>query len=413
MSRDVPEPSRVEAALRRWLETHGLASYDPYDGLACRAPWSLVRTHPLAARLWTQAVKRSPFNLRPLIGVRPQVHSKSLADLALVELLRNRIEGSADALAAARRFLAALRTQALPGRSGACWGTPMPYVSRYVVSKAGEPNLFWTICAASAFVEAWEQAGDPADLALARSATDFIRHDLGFVDEGDGGAWVRYFAGHDAAVYNVAALTGALLFRLARHTGETALADLAHRAFRFVLRGQNPDGSWYYARGTLGRWVDGFHTGYILDSLLQAWLLQGDPELESALRRGVAFYHDRMFTADHLPRYLAERTYPIEVQNCAQAIHTLSNLCWADPAAFPRARAVALAVTQALFRTTRSGPDAAGYFVLSRGRWFTNRLAAVRWGQAPMLLALTSLRAAENAVRPSWEIAPRAPAGSR
>ncbi len=400
----VPGPERVEAALRCWLKEHGVASYDPYDGLACAAPWSLVRRHRLAARLWTQLIKKSPINLRPYVGVEPRVSAKSLADLAAAALLRHRLGVDATALDSARRLLAQVRGHALPGYSGACWGLPTPYVTRFISAAADDPNLFWTVCIAASLLDAYELTGDSADLALARSSLDFVLQDLGFVDEGDAGLWFRYFVDHDAAVYNVTALTGTLMLRVAAHTREKFLVDLGRRALRFVLRGQNEDGSWYYARGPQGRWVDGFHTGYVLESLSQAAFLAPDSaaEVRAALHRGAHFYHERMFTREGLPRYLADRLYPIEVQNCAQAIQTWSLLGCMLPEGTPRARQVADAVTRALFRPSSVGQSESGFFIMSRGRRWTNALPAVRWGQAPMLLAFTHLLAAERGLRPLW-----------
>jgi len=390
----VPGPQRTEAALQRWLEEHGLASYDPYDGLACAAPWSIVRRHQLTARLWTQLIKKSPINLRPFVGIEPRVSAKSLADLAAAALLRHRLGDGPDAMRQARDLLSRLRTACLPGYAGACWAMATPYVSRYVEAGPDTPNLFWSVSAAGSFLDAYELERDPADLALARSVIDFVQHDLGSVDDGQGGVWFRYFAAHEAAVHNVAALTGALLLRVASHTQEADLAALGHGAFRFVLGGQNPDGSWNYARGPRGRWIDGFHTGYVLEALLQAVLMERDPDLEAALGRGVHFYLDRLFSPSHLPCYTADRFFPIDVQNCAQAVQTLAKLSLWQPDIMARAQAVTEAVTRALFVFTRRDVDEAGYFLMSRGRWVTNRVSAVRWGQAPMLLALTHLRAA-------------------
>src|SRR5262249_8605759 len=225
----------------------------------------------------------------------------------------------------------------------------------------------------------------------------------GVVDEGDAGVWLRYFAAHDACVYNVAALGGALFRRVARYTGERRLDELGHRAVRFVVRNQNADGSWFYARGPQGAWVDGFHTGYVLEALLECALLHGDADARAALGRGVEFYARALFDPDDVPRYEARSRYPIDVQNCAQAIQTLARLALLDARQIEQAERVAAAVVRELWTWTRAAEPRAGYFAAARGRFVTNRIPLVRWGQAPMVLALEALFAARAGLRPSWE----------
>jgi hypothetical protein len=393
----------VEAALRRWIDGVAYASYDIYDGLAGVFPWSLAKHQHLAARVVTQVVKSSPLNLRPLLGIRPHVLAKSLSDLASAAWLRHRAGIDPAAAAQGRALLDRLRADVRPGYAGPCWGLPYAYASRFVDSRAGDPNLFWTINAAIAFVEAWELEGRRADLDTARGTLEFIQRDLGVVDEGEDGVWFRYFAGHTACVYNVAALCGALCRRVAHHTGESALDTLGARALRFVVRNQNPDGSWFYARGPRGRWIDGFHTAYVLESLQEAVLLHGDRDTEPALRRGVEFYTRALFDADAMPRYTAASRYPLDVQNAAQAIQTLARLAWLDTAHRDAAERTAQAVIAQLFHFTVAGER--GYFIASRGRVFANRVPFVRWGQAPMLLALDQLLAVRRGVGPSWRAA--------
>ena len=391
--------AEVEAALRRWLADAAYASYDIYDGLAGRFPWSLAQHQHWAARALTQAVKQSPVNVRPLLGIRRYVFAKSMSDLASAAWLRFRTKGDVGAAGEARTWLARLRADVRPGYAGPCWGLPFAYVSRFATSGAGTPNLFWTINAASAFLDAWECAGDRADLDIARGALEFIRHDLGVVDEGRDGVWFRYFAGQDACVYNVAALCGALFRRVARHTGEGELDNLGARALHFVAAQQNANGSWFYARGPRGEWVDGFHTAYILEAFLEAVHLHQDAAAAPVLQRGVDYWRRRCFDADAMPRYKDTSRFPLDVQNAAQAIQTLSRLATFDPAQREPAERTAAKVIATLFRFT--APDR-GYFIASRGRWFTNRVPFVRWGQAPMLLALDQLLALRAGVPPSW-----------
>jgi hypothetical protein len=396
----------VVAALERWLEEVSYASCDPYDGLTSPL-LQPARRVPLLARAWMQVVKRSPLDLRPLLGIRPAVYTKSLSDLAQAYARRAetaRSAGSATtadaAMVKARGFLALLRERRLPA-PGSAWGMDLPYVSRFVTARPTTPNLYQTVNAAAAFLdvrdaESWRGTPAADDLDVALGATEFMEKGLGRLEASpDRIAW-RYYPGEEACVYNVNALAGALLLRLGQVANRSDLVDLGRRTLRFVVEAQNPDGSWWYARGPRGRWVDGFHTGFILDALAEAVYRAGERPFAPALERGIRFYTERMFTTEHLPRYDARSDYPVEVQNCAQAIQTLSILAQHNRSLVPRARATTMAVIEALFRWTRRAEPRAGYFMLSRGRTFTNRLAAVRWGQAPMLLALEHLAAAES-----------------
>src|SRR5206468_3661140 len=84
-------------------------------------------------------------------------------------------------------------------------------------------------------------------------------------------------------------------------------------------------------------WVDGFHTGYVLDSLLtciQAGI--GGPEAEHAWRRGVRFYAEQLVDPDGAPRYKPRARYPVDGQCAAQAIQTLSRAAALEPSAAAR-----------------------------------------------------------------------------
>ena len=66
-------------ALERWGDARGWSGPDPYDALnANRLPASARRSR-LALRVVTQAVKRSPLDLRPLLGVADGLSAATLA----------------------------------------------------------------------------------------------------------------------------------------------------------------------------------------------------------------------------------------------------------------------------------------------------------------------------------------------
>ncbi len=67
--------------LERWVEEHDYKAYDPGDGhLSYLRP--LTFDQPTLERLLTAAVLRTPFNLRPLLGITPHTSTKGMGYMA-------------------------------------------------------------------------------------------------------------------------------------------------------------------------------------------------------------------------------------------------------------------------------------------------------------------------------------------
>jgi len=67
--------------VQRWVEDHGYRGYEPFDGLSSWAR-PLAFGNQLAERILQQAIRQSPVNLRPLLGVRPQDSTKARGYMA-------------------------------------------------------------------------------------------------------------------------------------------------------------------------------------------------------------------------------------------------------------------------------------------------------------------------------------------
>ena len=76
--------AKIQQSLRRlchWVEDHGYKAYDPGDGqLSVLRPLALG--HPFFHRLLTAGVLRSPFNIRPWIGIPPHISTKGMGYMA-------------------------------------------------------------------------------------------------------------------------------------------------------------------------------------------------------------------------------------------------------------------------------------------------------------------------------------------
>src|SRR4249919_1780992 len=81
---DATRASYIERAVTRvqkWVEDSDYRGYEPFDGLSSWAR-PLAFGNQLAERILQQAIRQSPFNLRPLMGVHRQESTKGRGYMA-------------------------------------------------------------------------------------------------------------------------------------------------------------------------------------------------------------------------------------------------------------------------------------------------------------------------------------------
>ena len=100
---------------------------------------------------------------------------------------------------------------------------------------------------------------------------------------------------------------------------------------------------------------------------------------------GHRYYQAAFFTEDGAPRYYHNRTFPIDIHACSQAILHFTAFSAIDPAALERA-------WKTFHWTLRNMAAPDGSFYYERHRLWTNRTPYMRWGQAWMLRALARLQ---------------------
>jgi len=376
--------SRLDA----WLESHDYAAYDPFDGLgAWVRPLAVTR---FARQVLQQGVRRFPWNLRPVLGIRPATSTKAVGYLARAYLRLYRLRGDLRDLGAAEGCLEWLLENASPGYSGLCWGNHFDYQSRVFYLPQGEPTVVWTALIAHAFLDAWEVTGRQEYLDAATNVAAFILIDLERRPEGDG-VCISYIPSAYRCVHNASMLAAGALARTAAAGGDRSLLDVAAPAVAYTVGCQHADGSWWYGEAENLHWVDNFHTGYVLDSLWHYMRASGDESHREAYERGAGFLVDHFFLEDGTPRYYRDRTWPVDIQCAAQAVESLVVMTGAlgDPGALALAEKVAV-------WTIENMQDADGYFYFQRWPFIVNRTPMLHWGQATMLHALTVLLEKES-----------------
>jgi hypothetical protein len=368
----------VEASYRGW-------EFD--DLLASRLVrlLSLGRNYP--RRLWVQLGIRCPVNLRPALGVPRLPSTKASGFFARGYLELFRATGEPAWRDAANDRLAWLLGNPSPGYPGLAWGNHFDFASRGGFYPRRLPTVVWTAHIAEAFDLSASLQGDPAN-PTAEAHRDAVVQAGTFVlealdrDEDAHGFCFGYAPGVMNRVHNSNLLGAGTLLRRYRITGERHCLELAARSIRWSLHRQNDDGSWAYGAGPHYRWIDNFHTAYVLESLKLAHDIAGEEVVPwRVVEDTYTFWAGHFFLDDGTPRFYHDRTHPIDIQCAAQAIETLSRLASTFPTAGPLA-------DQVLGWTLTHMRKPNGAFRFRRLRHWTNELEPIHWGQATMLSAL-------------------------
>jgi hypothetical protein len=359
------------------------AGYDPYDALNSRVFRALPFLDFKPVRLLlTQGVKKCPINLRPLLAVPKTPNPKGIALflMSLVKLSKIGLIAESGLIQELADKLLSLRS---PGREDFCWGYNFDWQTRGDLVPRGSPNIICTTFAAHALLDAGGPSQDPRRLEAALSAAEFILRVLFWRDRGSKACFSYTTTGRDE-IHNANLLGAAFLCRVGRITGEKKFIEPALEAARYSVSRQHEEGAWDYGEGPTQHWIDNFHTGYNLGALRRIGEYAATPEFEPSMRRGFRYYKDHFFRPDGAPKYYHKAVYPIDIHSVAQSIITLVEFDGPAEGAGPSAPAVLRWAMAHMW-------DRRGYFYFQKRPLYTMRVPFMRWSEAWMLLALSTL----------------------
>ena len=383
-----PDDRKYVDSFRRvatYAMERGFSGWDPYD--AMRSVFLRGLNSNLIRAGFTQLFVHSPINFRSLFTVRGGRNPKGIG-LVIAALCRMRTIG----FEFDDRILIALADwlgrNFSPGYSGNCWGYNAGWQTGKLFFPRGTPTIVNTSFIAHSLLDLSELTGDGSHADVARSCCDFIVNDLN-ITEREEGICFSYTPLDSYIVHNANVLGAALLARVGSLTGNNEFLRLAKRAFDFTLHHQEENGLWYYSiDGTTGQMrsqID-WHQGFILDAL-HDYIAHARPSndlYERSLLKGAAFYRDHQFLEDGRGKWRYPSVWPIDIHNQAQGIITFSRLSEYDSAFLDFAKTIA-------DWTIERMQEPSGYFAYQKWPRFTNRIPYMRWGQAWMMLALSTL----------------------
>ena len=369
------------AGVQDFVERNNYRGYEPFDGLSS---WfrPLAFGSIFGDRLLLQAVRQSPINIRPIMGIKPKDSTKGRGYMAWGYLDLHKATGNPDYLQKAEACLDWLDHHKAPKFENHSWSNHFDFSSRGGRYTKDDPIIVWTCLIGQVYLEAYEQTRHERWLKIAESVCRWI---LALPREKTAaGSCLSYLAHVQSSIHNANMLGAAMLAHTAKHNGSTEYREVARSAMEYSCTRMRPDGSWWYAEDERYHWVDNFHTGYNLDSLKCYIDATGDQTWAPHMMRGLEYYKANFFEANGRPRYYHNRTFPVDSQCAGQAIETLAHFSDIDAESLPLACKVARWTIENM-----QEPD--GHFHYRHYPWGKARTPMLHWAQGTIFKGLSVL----------------------
>jgi rhamnogalacturonyl hydrolase YesR len=367
--------------LEVYLDASDLKGYDPYDALNSKILTKLSFNRKLLKIIYTQALKKLPINLRPLLFIKKEYNPKGLGLFLTGYLKLYSLYKNEKYLKKIDMVISILDKIKSKGYSGYCWGYNFNWQSKAHYTPSGMPTIVNTVFIAHAFLDAYKLLGEKCYLDIARSACDFILNDLN-ISGNDNHICFSYTPLDTFKVNNASMLGAGILARMYYITREDKLLEFAQKATAYISSKQNPDGSWYYAETNYQRWIDCHHTGFVLESLFNYMKYTGDKTYLANLEKGFKFLKTHFILPNGMTKFYHNCTYPVDIHCPSQAIVTLVKLKEISESSQLLQKVACWMVDYM--------QDKTGYFYYRKERFFYNKIPYVRWAQAWAFHALTT-----------------------
>jgi hypothetical protein len=184
-----------------------------------------------------------------------------------------------------------------------CWGYPFDWVTRNGTIRAYTPFITTLPYGYEAFENVYRIDKNDKWLDVMRSISDHAANDIKDFPIGEGVSTCGYFPDDDkGGVVNSSAYRAFLLTKASFDFSENRYWEIAERNLTFVLKNQQPNGSWYYAADSVRDFVDHFHTCFVLKALAKIEQLTGHEGCRKAIEKGVEYYVKHLFDEMGLPK---------------------------------------------------------------------------------------------------------------
>ena len=130
---------------------------------------------------------------------------------------------------------------------------------------------------------------------------------------------------------------------------------------------------------------DNFHTGGLLDNMLDYMEASGDRSFFEVYEKGLEYYKQNMFEADGAPKWTDKKQYPYDIHCCAQGILTFKKASKYQPELLDAANKLADWTMANMYRKEKRD------FIYRKSQFYNWNYSLVRWCNGWMSKALSEL----------------------
>ncbi len=378
----------VEKSLSKliaYCEREEFKGYDPYDAQNSFLPISKFN-HFFQFAI-TQVNKRSPLNLRPLLGIGKNYHTKAMGLFLAGYCNLFKVTRDEKFLDKTVFFLDWIELNTSRLSENISWGFDYDYASRNKMVVKGLPTVAHHSYIIQALYKCWLLTENEKIHDLINKSKDFILNDIP-INRYDEGLCFGYHPGSVGCCYNASLHAAESLAIVDKINNSYDYFELIKKTVQYVISKQKSSGEWYYSHGLdpgkEKKQID-FHQGFIMDCLRSIDTLTGKrltSLVSPVIQTGLEFYYSRQFDKQGQGVFRYPQKYPADIHNQAQGIITFSKFADYNPQYRKMAESI-------LTWTIQNMQGAQGFFYYQKYRLFINKISFIRWAQAWMFLAMT------------------------
>ena len=366
-------------------EKENYSGYSKFDALNSPVLKSLSFNNKWLRLIYTQAVKQSPFHIRPLLRVKKSRNPKGIALFVRSFLFLYEKTLDAKWLLKAEFLLGWLLENPSPGNENLCWGYNFIWQNTIFLQDEYEPNAVVTVFVGEAFLHAFQVTKNKKYMESALSVARFILHSLPVIFESRDERAIAYVLRKvDAVVLNNQVLTGAFLIKIWKHTQDKMLFETATKQLNYVANRVTDYNAWYYTFPKEKSPIthDNYHTGGILDGFLEYFEETGDDRFMNMYWKGLEFYRINLFESTGAPRWMNDKKYPYDIHGSAQGIISFKKASRHDTSYIKQTEKIYQWAVNHLYRHDKND------FMYRKGRFIKWNYSLMRWCNAWMARAI-------------------------